>query len=171
MRGVCFIKRPDIDQSSAKTLLFFHHDHLRIDQVLALLQLRQKNKKSIWMFYLFISSPISVTLLWCFHKRSSKRPKQYWCKVTSWFRQTKRQPHKLCLPPLFFHSSLSLQLIWILHHGVSYSFISLLSLLWLFFPPSFHHHLSLHLKIWHRIYFSPSSCFRPACRTSIKRSP
>lgn len=64
-------------------------------------------------------------------------------------------------------SSCSLRLIWILHHDFSYSFISLLSLLWLFF---FHPSITIYLHIckFDTTFSSALCCFRPACITCIK---
>lgn len=123
--------------------------------------------KSIQMFYLFIShSPISVTL-WdvsisgCLSSPSNIDVKSPLASVKQSDSSTS------CLCPCFSLESHSLLLIWILHHDFSYSVISLLFLLWLFF---FHPSIIIYLLICKSdtTFSSALYCFRPACRTSIK---
>ena len=148
LRALTLISR----QRNTLPPFYFYQDHLRIDQVPALLWHRLK--KRINLDILFIYFPPSVCwIIGCFHKRLSYEPEQYWRKVTSRFCQTKRLRRKLNLARrltrVHIHSGSSRNSIMIFHIFYFPSLSPVVSL-----PPPFHHHLSPHLRIWHHIYCS-----------------
>lgn len=154
-------------QRNTWPLFYFYQDHLRIDQVPTSLWHRHENKINSDVLFIYFSSTDICYIMGCFHKRMSQKPRQYWCKVASCFRQTKWRRHICpCPSPLFPFAQAYLEL----HHDFSYSFIFLLSCRWLFlFHPSIT--IYLHICKFDTAFSSALLCFRPACRTSIKLRP
>lgn len=147
LRGLTLISR----QRNTLPLFYFYQDHLRIDQVLASLWNGHENKiNSDVLFIYFFSSPISVTLWDVSISGSLRSPGNIDAKSPPASVKQSDSSSKcicLCFPPQFTFTPAYLATpswFFIFLHFPSSSPVASLS-------PSFHHHLSPHLQIWHHI--------------------
>lgn len=137
-------------QRNTWPLFYFYQDHLRIDQVPPSLWHRHENKINSDVLFIYFSFPISVTL-WdvsirgCLRSPSNIDAKSPLASVKQ--SDSSADCIRPCSSPQFLFASAYLDTpsrFFIFIHFPSFSPVA-------FLFPSFHHHLSPHLQMWHHI--------------------
>lgn len=145
-RGLTLIGR----QRNTLPLFYFYLDRLRIDQVLALLWHEHKNKINLDVLFIYFPSSISVTLWDVSMSGCLRSPSDI--DVKSPLASVKQSDSSanciwVCSSPQFTFTPAYLDTpswFFIFLYFPSFSPVA-------FLFPSFHHHLSPHLQIWHHI--------------------